>query len=55
MKVKEFIERLHKCDPEAVVRVSMFDGSDYYEAPVGYLDEVDLTKSLGYKVVDLGE
>lgn len=54
MKVKELIERLHKCDPDAVVRVSVFDGV-VYEVPVGELYELDLTKSLGYKVVDLGE
>jgi hypothetical protein len=54
MKVSELIEKLKACDPEAVVRVSRFDGGDYDEAPVEYIDELDLTKSLGYKVVDLG-
>ena len=54
MKVKDLIERLKQCDQEAVVRISVYDNGDY-EVPVGELYEYDLTKSLGYKVVDLGE
>ena len=54
MKVSELIEKLKACDPEAVVRISVYDNVDY-EVPVGEIYELDLTKSLGYKVVDLGE
>ena len=55
MKVKDLIVRLQACDPNAVVRaLDSCDEEGFSEyAPVAGLMEIDMTKSLGYVVVDL--
>jgi len=51
MKVQNLIEKLKQCDPEAVVRISVYDGCEYM-VPVGELHKYN---SMEGPVVDLGE